>query len=387
MTAMLAGVRRVGIMQWEADAGCFIGRTAHGLKADNAARFYDLALNPDDWPFLSQIAGSFEVTWAGNGAAVEAPAPLVEVFESPALLGIPLATKGELRGLMLVDCSEEPTGIDERRLNILTGIAYQTTLAMEAARLRAEAGERERLERELEVARDIQSSFLPEHPPQINGWEVAAFYRPARRVGGDFYDFIPLKGGRWGIVVADVADKGVPAALFMALSRTLIRAAALSRISPSKTLERVNEMVVSDVRSDLFVTVYYLVLEPDTGLIRYATGGHNPPLHIRAQDGTARFILGRGIAIGVLDEIAVQEHGVRLEPGDVIVCYTDGVTEAINANGKEFGADRLQALVSQCATETAGEIIARISAAVDAFAGDEGQFDDLTLVVLKRCAT
>ncbi len=384
MTGLLAGVERCGILQWNPATRCFEGRAAYGLRQE--AAFRGLSLNLDDWPLLERAVASSEVIWAGDGDATEAPPALAQVFESPALLGIPLATKGELRGLMLVNRSADSGVIDERRLKLLTGIAYQTALAMEAARLRAEAGERERLERELEVAREIQTSFLPEHPPQIPGWEVATFYRPARHVGGDFYDFIPLKSGRWGIVVADVADKGVPAALFMAVSRTLIRAAGLSRLSPSKTLERVNEMVLADVRSALFVTAYYQVVEPGSNIVRYAVAGHNPPLHVNAQNGVARYLLGRGMAIGVLDQISIDEHAARMDPGDVIVCYTDGVTEAINADSEEFGAERLKETVQACWTKPAAEIVAYISAAVDAFAGAEGQFDDLTLVVLKRLA-
>ena len=383
LTSLLAGVDRCGILEWRPDARYFAGRTARGLGAEAEADFCALALQPNQWPFLEHILSTHEPVWTGDGAGPEAPAPLVAVFGSAALLGIPLVTKGELMGLMLVDRAASAAGIDSRRLNILAGIAYLTALAMQSAQLQAEAAERERLERELEVARQIQTSFLPQEPPQIPGWEVATFYRPARRVGGDFYDFIPLGKGLCGFVVADVAGKGVPAALFMALSRTLIRAAALSRTSPSKTLERVNEMVIADVHTDLFVTVYYLVLEPETGLIRHATGGHNPPAYL-PQDGPARYVRGQGMAIGVLDSIAIQERTMRLEPGEVIVLYTDGIVEAFNMNMQEFGADRFLATLESCRGASAGEIVSEISKTVLAFAEGEPQFDDMTLVVLKR---
>ncbi len=138
------------------------------------------------------------------------------------------------------------------------------------------------MERELEVAQGIQRSFLPQQLPIVPGWDMSVFYRAARQVGGDFYDFIPLRGGKWGIVIADVADKGVPAALFMVLSRTNLRAAAFSRDQPVETLMRVNEMLISDSRSDLFVTCWYGVSGSANGRIAYASAGHNPPLLLRA---------------------------------------------------------------------------------------------------------
>jgi len=171
-----------------------------------------------------------------------------------------------------------PLNVLGRRLSILDGIAHQLSLAMENARLAREVALQQRLERDVEVARDIQASFLPEACPVVAGWEVCSYWQAARQVGGDFYDFIPLRpredgGERWGLVVADVADKGVPAALFMALSRTLMRTVAINRIAPATTLARLNELIFADAKTDLFVTFFYAVWEPDTGrLPSTATG-------------------------------------------------------------------------------------------------------------------
>jgi serine phosphatase RsbU (regulator of sigma subunit) len=312
--------------------------------------------------------------------------PLVgHMFACDALVGTPLVAKGDLLGLMLVDYTPAASeALDERRFNVLIGIAHQTALAMEAARLQAEANERQRLERELEVARQIQTSFLPEHSPQIAGWDVAAFYRAARQVGGDFYDFFLLRDGEWGMVVADVADKGVPAALFMALTRTLIRVAAMSRTSPAETLTRVNELVLADSHADMFVTVFYMVLNPETGALRYVSGGHNPPVCIQARDGAAEMLAGRGLAVGVLDDVSYDEFSQEVAPGDVVVLYTDGVTEAVDSREEEFGVDRLVREARSYRDYVAADIVAHIVSAVDAFASGEPQFDDLTLVVLKR---
>jgi sigma-B regulation protein RsbU (phosphoserine phosphatase) len=219
-----------------------------------------------------------------------------------------------------------------RRMSILSGIAHQLSLAMENARLAREVTLRERMEREMELGRDIQASFLPDACPVVPGWEVCSFWRAARQVGGDFYDFIPLRGHdggeRWGVVIADVADKGVPAALFMALSRTLLRTVGINRVSPADTLTRVNELILSDARTDLFVTVFYAVWEPGTGRLAYAVAGHNPPVWVSA-DGETRTLRGTGLPLGVIDEAQYDEHEIHLHPGDALLLYTDGLTDAM----------------------------------------------------------
>lgn len=257
------------------------------------------------------------------------------MFETSDLLVIPLIAKGTLVGAMLVDRGAE-VGVPHRRMNILNGIAHQAALAIETARLQAESSERQRLERELEVAQRIQRSFLPQQLPQLPGWQIATFYRAARQVGGDFYDFIPLKSGKWGIVIADVADKGVPAALFMALCRTNIRAAAFSREDPVETLIRVNELLLSDSRSDMFVTVWYGVWDPLSGELVYANTGHNPPLLLSA-NGTSTELMAKGIALGVVDKLKLERKSIALATGDVLIAYTDGITDALRSDGTEFG--------------------------------------------------
>ena len=254
-----------------------------------------------------QLVDCAEPIACGVGTDYPLPPVLHQLFESPTLLGLPLIARGHLVGAMLVDHPALGGTIDQRRLNILNGIAHQTAMALENARLQAEATAAERLERELEVARDIQTSFLPDTFPVEPGWEVAACYRAARQVGGDFYDFFPLDEHHWALVVADVADKGVPAALFMALSRTLLRAVGTNRQPPAETLARVNDLLLRDTRSDLFVTVWYGLWDTRTGEIQYSSAGHNPPLLIRA-DGSAEQLDSRGIALGVVPKIPLQRR-------------------------------------------------------------------------------
>ncbi|MBI4771064.1 MAG: serine/threonine-protein phosphatase [Chloroflexi bacterium] len=273
-------------------------------------------------------------------------------------------------------------------MDLLNGFAHQLALAIERARLADEVVAQQRLEREVEVARGIQASFLPDACPIFPGWEVCSHWQVARRVGGDFYDFIPLtldaeEGQRWGVVIADVADKGVPAALFMALSRTLLRAAAAPGDDPGETLRQVNNLILADTRSDLFVTVYYLVLEPHSGRATYAVGGHNPPVLVRA-GGEGALLPGRGPALGLMPGVEYANHELLFEPGDVLLLYTDGITEAINTAEEEFGVARLMQVASERRAASAAEIMQAVASAVEAHAEGMEAFDDQTLVVIKR---
>jgi serine phosphatase RsbU (regulator of sigma subunit) len=385
LTVMLVGVARCGILQWDSNLAHFVGGAAWGLAPDVEEDFSSLVLKDD--PLVTALTKSTESITAGEGGAAPLPESLQHLFGVSTLMALPLVAKGTLVGAMLVDRPGLGEPIDQRRrMNILSGIAHQSALALETARLQAEATERQRLERELDVAQRIQRSFLPEHLPKLSGWELAAFYRAAHQVGGDFYDFIPLRGNKWGIVIADVADKGVPAALFMALCRTNIRASAFSRDDPVETIVRVNQLLISDSRSDLFVTVWYGVWDPATGEIVYASAGHNPPLIIQS-DGLCCELTAHGIALGVIEPIQLERKRVVLDPDDVMVAYTDGITDALRSDEAEFGLVGLQSTVAAAHHRSASDIVARVVKAVDTFTGDEPQFDDLTLIVLKRVAS
>ncbi len=384
LTPMLAGVSRCAILTWDSDTKSLRGAAVWGIDDQLRDEFTHLTLSHH--PLIDLILSKSEPTPIGTGTPHPIPEDLVRVLGLPALLALPLSAKGSLVGTMLVDCIPlRETVAQNRRFNILSGIAHQAALAIETGRLQEESMERQRLERELDVAERIQRSFLPQQLPHLPGWQVAAFYRAARQIGGDFYDFIPLKSGKWGIVIADVADKGVPAALFMALCRTNIRAAAFSRDDPVDTLGRVNELLLSDSRSDMFVTVWYGVWDPTTGEITYANTGHNPPLLIGA-DGASTELTAKGIALGVVEreKMRLERKTCQLAPGDVLVAYTDGITDALRADGAEFGLIGLHATVTAQRHCDAAEISKQVISALDSFMGDEPQFDDVTLVVLKR---
>jgi phosphoserine phosphatase RsbU/P len=385
LTPMLAGVTRCAIMQWEPATRQFIAGAAWGLSPEREQEFTELVLSPADDRFIELLTTLSEPVSCGSESPQTMSESLCRLFEVSALLGLPLIAQGTLVGAMLVDHPRPGTPLDQRRMNILTGIAQQVALALETARLQAEATARQRLERELEVARGIQHSFLPQQLPSVPDWQLSVYYRAARQVGGDFYDFIPLKSKKWGIVIADVADKGVPAALFMALSRTLIRAAAFSRDDPVQTLTRVNELLLSDSRSDLFVTAWFGVWDPTNNEIVYASAGHNPPMLIRA-DGLTEELSARGIALGVIDTVKLEEKRVTVGPGELLVAYTDGVTEALRSDGTEFGVVGLQSTAASSRQHHTEEITNRIVSAIDTFTAGEPQSDDMTLIVLKRDA-
>ncbi|MDD4137873.1 MAG: SpoIIE family protein phosphatase [Methanoregula sp.] len=249
--------------------------------------------------------------------------------------------------------------------------------------LQRTTAEKERFAKELEIAKGIQQSFLPDSAPEIAGIELVAKNIPALEVGGDFYDFIPVAKDRWGLVIADVSGKGVPAALFMALSRTLIRASTLVDADPAQSIGHANRMIYEDSKTNMFVTLFYAVLDSRAMTLNYVNAGHNPPLLLQDGASAVRLLKAEGIALGVIDNVDLQSVKVNLKPGDVLVLYTDGVTEAINNKEEEFGEERLFRVISENRHRPAQEIMDQILAEITAFAGDQPQFDDITLMVLR----
>jgi sigma-B regulation protein RsbU (phosphoserine phosphatase) len=312
---------------------------------------------------------------------VPIPPALAGPLEATEAMALPLSDGVSLLGLLLLQ-SEDLSG---RRASLLVGIAHQVSLRLENTRLIDEAAARRTLEREIAMARGIQASFLPKSTPRADNWEVGATWRVAREVGGDFYDFIPLpdgpRGPRWGIVIADVADKGVPAALFMALCRTLLRSVAISRIDPGTTLARVNDLIFSDTQTDMFVSVFYAVWEPDSAVLLYANGGHNPPLFF--QPGVEPEVLSKhSMVLGVEPEVAYLTQTLTFTPGSLLLLYTDGVTEAMGAQGEYFGMHRLENLVLGMPRWNAQEVADKIAERVSSFTLEPELRDDLTAVTL-----
>ena len=240
------------------------------------------------------------------------------------------------------------------------------------------------LQNELDVATGIQQSILPTRFPSGNDYQVFANMEPARNVGGDFYDVVNLEDERIGLAIADVSDKGVPAALFMMSSRTWMKGSAIGNPEPSEVLEEVNSLLHEDNETQMFVTVLYAVYDPYTGDFTYASGGHDAPLLVRA-DGTSELLpLTGGIALGLIPGLEYNQNSVTLNAGETLILYTDGVTEAMNGEGEQFGVERLRDVFSNSVPKDSSEATRMIFEAVSAFADGAAQSDDITCLTLRR---
>jgi anti-sigma regulatory factor (Ser/Thr protein kinase) len=245
----------------------------------------------------------------------------------------------------------------------------------------AEAVTRQRFEQELEVARLIQQNFLPKELPDLPGWQIGAYYQPAREVGGDFYDVIPLPDGRVGFVVGDVTDKGVPAALVMSATRSVLRGTAQRLIEPGAVLQHVNEHLCPDMPAKMFVTCLYGVLDPGTGRLRIANAGHDLP-KVTTADGVGE-LRARGMPLGLMPGMSYEETETTLQPGDSVLLHSDGVIEAHDPHREMFGGPRLKETVGSGSGGQA--LIDRVLDALHAFTGpDIEQEDDITMVTLQR---
>jgi serine phosphatase RsbU (regulator of sigma subunit) len=255
-------------------------------------------------------------------------------------------------------------------------------------RLMEEEVKRQRMEEELVIGRRIQLSLLPHGCPQVPGYAFTAGYRAAHEVGGDLYDFIvqPDNHARIHMVIGDVTGKGVPAALYMAVARTLLRTYALEGYGPGEALRRVNAFIRHDAASPLLLSAFYVVLDADSGRLTYANGGHNAPILRRAATGELELLESRGLLLGAFPTFIPEEQTCTLAPGDFVVFFTDGITEARSAAGDFLDDEGLEAIVRSRPWSSAEELLAAIVAAVDDFSAGVAQADDFTVVVLQRLA-
>ena len=243
------------------------------------------------------------------------------------------------------------------------------------------------LQNELDVASGIQQSILPTVFPSRDDYQIYASMEPARNVGGDFFDVVRLEDDRVGLAIADVSDKGVPAALFMMSSRTWMKGAAISSPEPGTVLGEVNALLHEDNDTQMFVTVLYAVYNPVTGEFTYASGGHDAPLLVHSDGSSELLPLTGGIALGIVSDLAYGQNSVVLDHGETLVLYTDGVTEAMNGEGEQFGIERLRKVFSGRAPKDANEAAHKVFEAVNTFADGAAQSDDITCLTLRRSET
>ena len=321
-------------------------------------------------------------------ARLELTSPALEQLRTTGVaLVVPLVTQGELIGTLNLGprLSEQDYSSDDRRL--LGTLAAQAAPAIRVAQLvreqAAEAAERERYANELKIAQLIQQQFLPHELPNLPEWQIAAYYGPARVVGGDFYDFIDLGKGRIGLVVGDVTDKGVPAALVMARTHSILRAEAPRLVAPGAVLARANDLLSAEMPDKMFVTCLYMVLEPATGHVTFANAGHNLP-YVRTDSGVVEF-RATGMPLGLLPGLTYEEKEADIGPGDSVLLYSDGIIEAHDPAGQMYGFPRLK---DDMASDLAGaELLDELLDRLHAFTGRGWeQEDDITMVALRRSA-
>jgi len=389
---ILVGVERALLYLWDETRQVFVPAHEYGLHGEARRALWESELKAGEFPLLDEArrqnrllarplrAKDAPETWKRLKAPPENP---VEAAAERLLIAAPLSIKLDVFGVLLLEEASGARRFRGRRLEIVQGIAQQAALAIQNDRLQQETVKRERLETEVQLARQIQQTFIPESLPQPPNWDLAARWKTARQVGGDFYDVFELPQQRLGLFIADVADKGVPAALFMALTRTLVRAAVLETSSPAEALQRVNTLLLPDTRQGMFVTAVYAVLDPINGTLTYANAGHNPPLW-RRLDGSVEKLSRTGIALGVSETEPVGERTLLLAEGEGVLFYTDGLTEAFSAEGDLFGEARLIETIQSVPRTSAEEALEAIESRLTDFVGNAPPADDLTMLMVQR---
>jgi serine phosphatase RsbU (regulator of sigma subunit) len=340
----------------------------------------DLASNDPLVGYLLSAASAVDIT----SLQLQSPA-LQALKQAGVVLVVPLISSGSLVGMLSLGPRRSERGYSTDDLRLLNSLAGYAAPAMRVGQLvrqqQAEARQRERIDQELKIAQIIQQQFLPKSLPDLPSWHVAAFYRPARTVGGDFYDFIPLPDGRVMFVVGDVTDKGVPAALVMASTHALLRAAAPRLISPGQVLGHVNDMLCVDIPAHMFVTCLALVLDPVSGQIEFANAGHDVP-YVRTRNGVQE-LRARGMPLGLMPGMDYEEKSFQFEPGDCALLHSDGLAEAHAPDREMFGFPRVSELVGKGPSGEA--LIDLCLTELGNFTGpDHEQEDDITLVSLQR---
>ena len=303
------------------------------------------------------------------------------------LLAYPLSMQDMVMGVMLVQEKNTSPSFWERRMEIIQGITQQVAMVIQNDIFKHEMAENERIEREVQLARQIQETFLPASLPRPEGWELDLRWETAREVGGDFYDIFKLEDNRLGMVIADVSDKGLPAALYMTVTRTLIHAYAASGNTPAQVLDEVNELLINDSPDAMFITVVYVILSLDSGELVYANAGHNRPLLYRCAQGRVEQLPKGGMALGILSDLNLENHTLAIQPGDFMILFTDGVVDVLSPKNESFGEERLRRVIAENGIEPVETMLENLDDAITDFRQGTQPFDDITLVAIRRSPT
>jgi sigma-B regulation protein RsbU (phosphoserine phosphatase) len=379
--AMLRSLRQV--VQYDAAAVYLVNRTTHALELvsevgypEGSEEAFGIMVGQGIVGWVAKTGEPAIVADVSNDQRYVAARP-----ETRSELAAPLNLAGRTIGVFNLE-HDMVDAYHEGHLEMVTAFAAQAAVAVERARLTAELLERRRLEKELAIAREIQASFLPDHAPEVPGFELAGTTEAHDEVGGDYYDFIRVSDSRLGIAIADVSGKGIPAALIMAGFRMSLLAEIRNEFAIRAVMRKVNGLLHESTDRGKFVTAFYGVLDHKNRVLIFSNAGHNPPILFR-RDGRIEYLEEGGVALGVLAQTEYEERPIALRPGDVLVLFTDGISEAESPAGEQFGQKRIEQVVSANVGHSADEIMTILSRAVREWSGARGLTDDLTLVVLR----
>jgi sigma-B regulation protein RsbU (phosphoserine phosphatase) len=348
------------------------------------ARGFDPLLEPD----LQLKMGEGVAGWAAKSKKslivpnVKDDSRYIEArVETKSGMAVPIVSQDRTIGVFSLE-SDKPDAYDHDDLELLEAFASLAAISLERARQHEEILEKRRLEEELSIAKRIQKTFLPQKRPQLPGFDISGVNIPSEEVGGDYYDFIPITESQIGIVIADVSGKGIPAALIMASVRAGLIAEIRNNYAIRSIMAKVNNLLFESTASDIYVTAVYGVLDPKNRIFTFSNAGHNAPI-LRRADGEMKYLIEGGMALGMFENSKYEERPLGLSPGEIIVFYTDGVTEAKNDDQEEFGTRRLRRVIDDSHQLGARQIREDIYEAVKKFTGVSHQEDDLTMIVLK----
>jgi sigma-B regulation protein RsbU (phosphoserine phosphatase) len=337
-------------------------------------------------PVLPDSRGPLADCWRANEVRVIPDFDSGNNISCPAIFG-PLVYRNKILGVLaLAGHGNRP--IEDKDLAVFRTIAEQSAFALYNEAVYNEAGQKKLIDRDLEIARDIQRVLLPSADPVFPGYDISGLSLAAGHLSGDYFDFIPLGGDRLAVAIADVSGKGVPASLIMAMCRGVLRREALDATMPGDVLRRVNSLLYPDIKEDMFISMAYAILDGPDGKFTLARAGHDAPLLFRAATREVEKLSPKGMALGIdsgeVFNRVCADLSLGLGPGDCILLYTDGATEALNADGVEYGVDRLAKALEAAAAQGAAAVLRHVADDVRAFTGRESKQDDFTLIAISK---
>ncbi len=341
------------------------------------------------WHAVPAGEGIIGVDWRDRkGELLAGDDPRLPAGTCASVMIAPLTFGGQTLGVLFVTRAPGAEAFTEAAFTLFRSIAEQSAFALHSAAIFHEAAEKKRMDEDLAVAHEIQRILLPTNSPDVPGFQISGINVPARQVSGDYYDYLEIDPAHCGIAIADVSGKGVAASLIMAMCRSVLRTQAATQLSPAAALRAVNAQLYPDIKEDMFISMAYAVLDAPASTLTLCRAGHDAPLLYRAKDASVSRINPPGMALGidsggVFDRVT-NDFTLTFEPGDVLLLYTDGVTEALDAQGDEFGFDRVIEALKTTAAEGAASLIARLTDDLRAFIGAHPQNDDITLIAIRK---